>query len=206
MCSFSFTLDFYLRQRIHHFQNYYRRREEGRFSITAFFNVAVSLLLYEWDLKHSSAQWKKTIIILIGFFFFSGTKNPGRIWSAFENCGGMRHLVHLLILVFLETAQTICPRGCNCTEGSRTDSVICDGVYLGDVSALLNPRIKVLSLRNCGITRLDPDVLQLYPGNRLTNLWVFSYHQLFFWVIYTFYLLFLYFFFAFLVLKTLISV
>uniref|UniRef100_A0A0N5AQ88 LRRCT domain-containing protein n=1 Tax=Syphacia muris TaxID=451379 RepID=A0A0N5AQ88_9BILA len=68
-------------------------------------------------------------------------------------------------LVWLtSTAAAFCPTGCRCGESvSGAYSVNCDGSYMDEISPLLNPRTRKLSLRGCGIVGLNKDVLQLYP-------------------------------------------
>uniref|UniRef100_A0A914RW73 LRRNT domain-containing protein n=1 Tax=Parascaris equorum TaxID=6256 RepID=A0A914RW73_PAREQ len=73
----------------------------------------------------------------------------------------MRVLVCTLCAVTF--AQAMCPSGCTCTTDER-HIVRCDDVPLGDMPSLLDPRTKTLSMSNCSLSRLDPDVMELYPG------------------------------------------
>ncbi|VDK25602.1 unnamed protein product [Anisakis simplex] len=73
------------------------------------------------------------------------------LWSAL-----LRTLVHAM-----------CPSGCMCTTDER-HIVRCDNAPLVDIPSLLDPRTKTLTMSNCSITRLDPDVMELYPGRYIS--------------------------------------
>ncbi|KAM3724462.1 Insulin-like growth factor-binding protein complex acid labile subunit [Dirofilaria immitis] len=57
---------------------------------------------------------------------------------------------------------TMCPQECVCISEERK-MTHCNNAALSDIPALLDPRIKSLSMVNCTLKRLDPDVLELYP-------------------------------------------
>uniref|UniRef100_A0A915BT93 LRRCT domain-containing protein n=1 Tax=Parascaris univalens TaxID=6257 RepID=A0A915BT93_PARUN len=79
----------------------------------------------------------------------------------------MRVLVCTLCAVTF--AQAMCPSGCTCTTDER-HIVRCDDVPLGDMPSLLDPRTKTLSMSNCSLSRLDPDVMELYPDLEFLDL------------------------------------
>lgn len=63
-----------------------------------------------------------------------------------------------LLIALVEYVKGMCPRGCSC----ESSMVRCDGTPLLDIPSFLNPRIKSLSLSNCSLQRLDPDLLEFY--------------------------------------------
>ncbi|VDK22129.1 unnamed protein product [Anisakis simplex] len=72
-------------------------------------------------------------------------------------------LYSLGLLLLVRSVYGMCPVGCECTADQR-HSVQCDGSALNDIPSLLDPRTRRLSMVNCGIRRLDADVLELYAG------------------------------------------
>lgn len=69
----------------------------------------------------------------------------------------------ILLSGLLKTVHTICPNECICISDKQR-MVRCDSVPMGEIPALLDPRIKSLSMSNCSLKSLDRDVLELYPG------------------------------------------
>ncbi|VDK72824.1 unnamed protein product [Litomosoides sigmodontis] len=57
---------------------------------------------------------------------------------------------------------TMCPQECVCISEEQKVTH-CDNTALADIPALLDPRITSLTMVNCTLKRLDPDVLELYP-------------------------------------------
>ncbi|VDK61206.1 unnamed protein product [Onchocerca ochengi] len=57
---------------------------------------------------------------------------------------------------------TMCPQECVCISEEQKVTY-CYSAALSDIPALLDPRITSLSMVNCTLKRLDPDVLELYP-------------------------------------------
>ncbi|EJD73809.1 leucine-rich repeat-containing protein 4B [Loa loa] len=57
---------------------------------------------------------------------------------------------------------SMCPKECICISEEQKVTR-CDNAALNDIPALLDPRITSLSMVNCTLKRLDPDVLELYP-------------------------------------------
>uniref|UniRef100_A0A0M3I2X1 LRRCT domain-containing protein n=1 Tax=Ascaris lumbricoides TaxID=6252 RepID=A0A0M3I2X1_ASCLU len=77
--------------------------------------------------------------------------------------------VLLCTLCVVTFTQAMCPSGCTCTTDQR-HIVRCDDVPLGDMPSLLDPRTKTLSMSNCSLNRLDPDVMELYPDLEFLDL------------------------------------
>ncbi|VDN27181.1 unnamed protein product [Gongylonema pulchrum] len=69
----------------------------------------------------------------------------------------------IIIIVCEQQVLSICPQSCICISEEQRIAR-CDGAALSDIPALLDPRMTSLSMYNCTLRRLDPDVLELYPG------------------------------------------
>uniref|UniRef100_A0A915PSI7 LRRCT domain-containing protein n=1 Tax=Setaria digitata TaxID=48799 RepID=A0A915PSI7_9BILA len=68
----------------------------------------------------------------------------------------------IIIVTVPQFVLTICPQECICISEEQRIAR-CDNAPLSDIPALLDPRITSLSMVNCTLKRLDPDVLELYP-------------------------------------------
>lgn len=71
-------------------------------------------------------------------------------------------ILWLKILIVHHQTRAICPQECICISDEQR-LARCDNAALSDIPALLDPRITSLSMFNCTLKRLDPDVLELYP-------------------------------------------
>lgn len=72
----------------------------------------------------------------------------------------------IFCIIFVTMSQlvlTMCPQECVCISEEQKVTY-CYSAALSDIPALLDPRITSLSMVNCTLKRLDPDVLELYPG------------------------------------------
>uniref|UniRef100_A0A0R3RPA1 LRRCT domain-containing protein n=1 Tax=Elaeophora elaphi TaxID=1147741 RepID=A0A0R3RPA1_9BILA len=68
----------------------------------------------------------------------------------------------IIVVTLPQLLLTMCPQECVCISEERKVTH-CDNAALSDIPALLDPRITSLSMVNCTLKRLDPDVLELYP-------------------------------------------
>ncbi|KAL4001644.1 Leucine rich repeat family protein [Acanthocheilonema viteae] len=68
----------------------------------------------------------------------------------------------IIIVTFPQVVLTMCPQKCVCISEEQKVTR-CDNAALTDIPALLDPRITSLTMTNCTLKRLDPDVLELYP-------------------------------------------
>lgn len=69
----------------------------------------------------------------------------------------------IVIVTLPQLVLTMCPQECVCISEEQKVTH-CDNAALADIPALLDPRITSLTMINCTLKRLDPDVLELYPG------------------------------------------
>ncbi|KAK6100657.1 Leucine rich repeat family protein [Brugia pahangi] len=68
----------------------------------------------------------------------------------------------ILCLIIPQIVFSMCPKECICISEEQKVTH-CDDTVLNDIPALLDPRITSLSMVNCTLKRLDPDILELYP-------------------------------------------
>ncbi|OZC05052.1 leucine Rich repeat-containing domain protein [Onchocerca flexuosa] len=68
----------------------------------------------------------------------------------------------IIVVTMSQLVLTMCPQECVC-KSEEQKVAYCYSAALSDIPALLDPRITSLSMLNCTLKRLDPDVLELYP-------------------------------------------